>query len=232
VQLQLSRMVFPCLVLTFLAVLAPLTVMGADTEAWLPEAELLGGNSEAAPAPTAAGTEILVYDWNKPLASYKGRYVEGITPWQPNNTPVRNNFDWTAAPNFANGTYQVRLIIKKMRANDDFRMIFNHWQMISGKLAETNFGNNELRISYRGAPVTRTFAVAVNKFISNHTWDPHHFAPFSWKVKRDIVGFFFPNQASTPPNNKISQGAFPIDMRFTIVNVAPGHSFSGWGNYP
>lgn len=232
-QLQLSRMVSPCVALTAMAILAPFQMVGADVEeTWAPETELVGKNSEAAPAPTAVGDEILVYDWNKPMPSYKGRYVEGTTQWQPNNTPVRNNFDWTATPNFANGTYYTRVIIKKLKVKEDFRLIFNHWQMIAGKLAETNMGPNELRFQYKGIPITRTYTFPVKNLLSNHTWDPRHFAPFNWAVKRDLVGFFFPNQPSTPPANKIAAAAFPMEIRFTIVNVAPGKSFSGWQTYP
>ena len=232
-QLQLSRMVYSCVVLTGFAVWAPLHLVAADeTVTWGPESDLIGPDSETAPTAVAAGKEILVYDWNKPIPSFKGRYVEGRTNWQPDNQPVRNNFDWTKAPNFAKGTYYVRVTIKKMRTNDTFRMIFNHWQFINGKLAETSMQPNHLRFAYRGAPITRQFAFPVKNLLSNHTWDSSHFAPFSWAVKRDLVGFFFPNVPNSPPDNKIATNAFPVEMRFTIVNVAPAAAFSGWQNYP
>ncbi len=38
--------------------------------------------------------------------------------------------------------------------------------------------------------------------------------------------------AAAPPSAKIDLGAFPIDIRFTVVVVAPGATFSGWQNYP
>ena len=206
-QLQLSRTVSPCVMLTGLALLAPFYL-------------------------TAAGPEILVFDWNKPIPKAEGRFIEGVTRWKPTNQPVRNNFDWTAPPNYANGTYYVRVLIKSMRASDDFKIIFNHWQMINGKLAETNFQPADLQFSYRGAPITRLFAFPVSRMVSNHTWDPHHFAPFNWAVKRDLVGFFFPNFAVSKPNVKLAPNVYPVNLRFTVVNVAPAGSFSGWQAYP
>jgi len=186
--------------------------------------------------------EILVFDWNKPIPKYQGWFIEGPTQWVPNNQPVRNNFDWTKPINYANGTYYVRVLVKKMRANDDFQIYVNHWQNVPyiwkdkhnmiGKPAETNMHPNELRFSYRGTPITRTFTYAVNKLISNQSWDPQHWGPFLWNKPRDLVGFFFPAFASAPPSSKIAANVFPVDIRVTIVNVAPGSTFSGWTKYP
>ena len=240
-QLQLNRTVWTCLTLNIATLLVPLHQMvgqqaGAEAELkWQPgeEQALLGQDSESAsaPDPLAVGNEILVFDWNKGIATRQGRYIEGTTQWQPNNTPVRNNFDWTAPPNFANGTYYVRVLIRKMRANDNFKIIFNHWQMIGGKLAETNMQPSQLSFQYRGAPINRTFTFPVKNLKSNHTWDPRHFAPFSWKVKRDLVGFFFPNFSSSSADAKLASNVYPIDLRFTVVCVAPGGTFSGWQRY-
>ncbi len=182
----------------------------------------------------SAGAEVLVFDWNKPIPARQGRYIEGINKWKPDNQPVRANFDWTAPPNYAAGTYHVRVLIRKMAVNDDFKIIFNHWQFagIRNKQAETNMQGPELAFSYQGAPIKREFAFPVSKLRDNNDWDPAHWPKFDWAVKRDLVGFFFPNFANSPPSAKISDDAYPIDMRFTVVVVAPGAPFSGWQNYP
>lgn len=238
-------MVYLCIAITIvLGVMIPLTLTGQSEELLGPSDDGWAGDNDftadqqsgvaAVPDPLATGTEVLAFDWNKILASKKGRYVEGTTQWQPNNTPVKANFDWNAPPNFSHGTYYTRVLIRKMKKNDDFKLIFNHWQFVQipGKQAETNMQGPELTFSYRGAPITRTFAYPLSRLNDNHTWDPKHWPPFNWSVKRDIVGFFFPAVAAAPPSAKIDLGAFPIDIRFTIVVVAPGATFSGWQNYP
>ena len=191
-------------------------------------ATLLG----VAPRPLLAsdtGSEALVFDWDE-IITKPGRYIEGKTQWKPNNRPVRLNTDWTQPPYYANGTYHVRVLLRKMNQHDDFKFIFNHWQSYEGKQAEATMTPPDLTFQYRGAPLSRTFEFPVKHLKSVHTMIAT-FAPFDWSKPRDLVGFFPPAFANTPASGKLDPEALPMDIRFTVVVVAPGATFSGWSNY-
>jgi hypothetical protein len=248
----MTRKIFPCVILAIITVLAPFQVAGqfagADTTEDTPiqtldpsewdasgaiverdPAEELAEFNAAAPDPLSSTTEGLVYDWNGPVRSHLGRYVEGSTKWRP-GPPVRMNFDWTKAPNFANGTYHVRVLVRSARIHDDFRIIFNHWQEAGGRVAELGLHVPEFKFSYRGAPITRTFSIPVQKMVSNHTWDSR-FLPFDWAKPRQLIGFLFPNHRGASAEVRLAPAAAPVDMRVTVVVTAPGATFSGWQNY-
>jgi hypothetical protein len=178
--------------------------------------------------PLAGATEALAFDWNK-IITTSGRYIEGKTQWKPNNPPVRANTNWNLSPNFANGTFQFRVLIRKMAKKDNFKLFYNHWQHINGKKAEMVLNSSQLQFSYAGSPITRTFSVPVQSLKSVHVSDSS-FVPFNWSVPRELVGFFPPNW-SGPADIKLDPGTYPIDVRFTVVVVAPGATFSGWNNY-
>jgi hypothetical protein len=180
--------------------------------------------------PLAPGTEALAFDWNKIITDAKGRFIEGKTQWKPNNPPVRANTDWTLPPQFAQGTFQFRILIRKMKKAESFKFIYNHWQKINGKTAEMVLNHNSLSFAYSGKPITRTFSVPVGSLKSVHL-DVPKFVPFNWKVPRELVGFFPPNFPGTSPQNKLEQAAMPLDIRFTVVVVGKGAKFSGWNNY-
>lgn len=184
----------------------------------------------ALPRPVhAAATEALVFDWNEPMTK-PGRFIEGITKWRPDNQPVRVNTDWTQPPYFARGTYHVRILIRKMQKHDDFKLIFNHWQIYDGKHAEATMTPPELAFQYRGEPIVRAFEFPVKNLKSVHT-QIATFAPFEWSKPRELVGFFPPAFPNTPPAGRLDPDALPVDLRFTVVVVAPGATFSGWDNY-
>lgn len=169
---------------------------------------------------TALGNEVLVYDWNRGLqnaAQAQGRLVEGTTPSQPNNQPVRHNTNWTAAPNFAGGTYHVRVKIGCMTANDDFALAINHWCGNTGSCGElfTTPALNDLRFSFTGSAITRTFSIPLSDFTNLRN--------FTFATARTLVGWF-----AGENDNNFTSAVIPFDLRFTIVNVAPGGTFSGW----
>jgi hypothetical protein len=175
-------------------------------------------------------TEALAFDWNQIITKATGRFIEGKTQWKPNNQPVRANTDWTLHPNFAQGTLQFRILIRKMKKNESFKLIYNHWQTINGKTAEAVLNHKSLQFAYTGTPITRTFSFPVAQLRSVHL-DVPAFVPFNWKIIRDLVGFFPPTFAGTPAVNKLDQAAMPLDIRFTVVVVGQGATFGGWGNY-
>jgi len=177
----------------------------------------------------SAENEALVFDWNQPITK-PGRFIEGKTQWKPDNPDVRVNTDWTKPPFYANGTYQVRVIVRQMKKHDDFKLLFNHWQTFDGKHAETTMVSPELAFQYRGTPITRTFEFPVKNLKSAHT-SVSTFSPFDWSKPRELVGFFPPAFPNTPDSGKLDPEALPVDIRFTVVVVAPGAKFSGWKNY-
>jgi hypothetical protein len=187
----------------------------------------LGGTMPV--AITAAETEVLVFDWNEVITK-PGRFIEGKTQWRPKNPDVRANTDWTKPPHYANGTYHIRVLLRSMKKHEDFKLLFNHWQVVDGKHAETTLKSPELAFQYRGTPITRTFSVPVKDLISAHTVVPA-FVPFDWSKPRELVGFFPPAFPNTPDSGKLDPEALPMDIRFTVVVVAPGAMFSGWKNY-
>lgn len=213
--LQCAAIAAPCL-------LVPRRVLSAGVQT--------GGITTTAMSDHSSGSEALVFDWNK-IMTKPGRYIEGITKWQPDNQPVRVNTDWTRPPHYARGTYHVRVLIRKMAKHDDFKFIFNHWQIIDGKHAEATMMPPELAFQYRGTPIARTFEYPVEKVNSVHLKLPQQFVAFDWSKPRDLVGFFPPAFPTTPDSGRLDPAAFPVDIRFTVVVVAPGAKFSGWSNY-
>jgi hypothetical protein len=185
--------------------------------------------------PGAPAGEILAFDWNQLVKTSIGRNIEGITPYKPNNQPVRNNFNWVTAPNYAGGTYQFRVLIRKLSKPDAFKFIFNHWEWVpqSGggtKLAEAVLVHpSNLSFNYTGQPIVRTFSQSIPALKSMHTVNPVKFAPWTWTIPRHLVGFFAPG-SSAPLSNQLSSAALPVDMRMTVVAVAAGQTFSGWGS--
>lgn len=183
--------------------------------------------------------EMLVYDWNGSVQnSNPYTYAERNpgTAFQPQ--PVRGNFDWTASPNFDQGTYYVRLKLGCMTSTtgfdtSGFRLLFNHWQAFNTPLqAETNIPANTagLNVTYTGSPITNTFTVPLSSFV---LYSPGA-GVWSWATQRDRVGFYtYPASvygASLPASTVLDDDVYPYDLRLTVVavNVAGGGTFSGW----
>jgi phage-related protein len=180
----------------------------------------------ATPAPTTSppnnnNKELLVYDWNKPvLKSDKG------FPW---DTPPMENGNWITPINYAEGTFYFRAEVRKMPTNKDMRLQFCIWQY---KNTLENCSRTEL-ISYKGSKVVATWSQDVQKL---------------WKKNGNIIDWANPRMRNGTPI-KTSQGLpvspfnnwnwngenpdhwFPMDLRFTVVVVAKGQTFSGWDKY-
>jgi hypothetical protein len=153
---------------------------------------------------------------------------------------VRNNFDWVSGGvSWDFGTYQVRVRVGCMTANDTFRMVFNHWQNFqTADQAETFLPVTTpgLQFTYSGSALLSQFAVPISSF---DFFSPGaNGTPWSWSVLRNRLGFFtYPEPIygipppSLPAAVTILDATLPYDLRFSVVNVAPGGTFSGWSNY-
>jgi hypothetical protein len=180
----------------------------------------------ATPAPTTSppnnnNKELLVFDWNKPvLKSDKG------FPW---DTPPMENGNWITPVNYAEGTFYFRAEVRNMPTHKDMRLQFCIWQY---KNTLENCSRTEL-ISYKGSKVVATWSQDVQKL---------------WKKNGNIIDWANPRMRNGTPI-KTSQGLpvspfnnwnwngenpdhwFPMDLRFTVVVVAKGQTFSGWDKY-
>lgn len=172
----------------------------------------------AARADTPPPTEMLVYDWNKPVTTKERGF--------PRYRPPMLNTAWPAG--FSDGTYYLRLELKSMPVPQIMNMQYCLWQdnfaLESCTRALKLYGTpntvaswsqplakmwmkNGVPIDYSRPRLTDGFAIsdkamrAVSDFA---TWNWHGNNPAAW---------------------------YPMQVRLMVVAVQAGATFSGWGNY-
>jgi Bacterial Ig domain len=182
---------------------------------------------------TALSDEVLVLDWNQGMPRRLGRYVEGLTEFNLDNQPARYNQNRATPINFAGGTYYIRVKMGCMATNDQWTWQINHWKgpiSAIGAAGEiySDIANSDLAFNWTGTAITKTFSLPLADLIS-HPDRP----AWTWAATpvMQIMGFMSNDSASVPDSRKLDPAAFPLDMRFQIVNVAQGGSFSGWSLY-
>jgi hypothetical protein len=179
------------------------------------------------PGPGGGKTELLVFDWNKPVTQAN----KGFPYDQKEN--ILANGDWTTPVNFAEGTLYYRVEVRSQPVAQDMRIQFCFWQ-------EDNKGyifgleNCGPKNAVYGTPGTVvTWSGLVEKM-----WKKNN-NPIEWDRPRYRNGAAIKNSAGKPVSNhkdwnwngEDPEEWYPLDMRYTIVVVAKGATFSGWSNY-
>ncbi len=181
----------------------------------------------ATPSPTPTEepglpTELLMFDWNEVVYQLHHGF-----PWDNPPPPARNG-DWTTPVNFAQGTLYHRVEIFSIPVNQNMRVQLCVWQY-NNTLENCSYEKSIL--GQAGTVETWTQNVADMWKLNGNDID--------WVNPRDRYGAPIKNSAGLPVSDLIGWNWngedptdwYPLNMRFTVVVVAPGETFSGWENY-
>ncbi len=172
------------------------------------------------PPPPPPGGEMLIYDWNKPVTIAEGGFAM-------DKTSEYLSQNWVSPVNYADGRLYFRARIQSIPQNQPgMKLGFCFWQ-----------GERENCRGYDVAGVPGTV----------ETWDfsPHDMwkkngAEVDWSQPRKKMGFSVRDAQNDPVSNKTSTDWggnnpdhwYPMNLRFQVVLVPAGGTFSGWQNYP
>ncbi len=175
--------------------------------------------SSSPPPPSGGdGDEMLIYDFNGPVTKSYGGFVM--------NKPPLENGDWTKPINFAEGTMYFRAEVRGIPRNQPgMKLGWCFWQ---GK--RENCKGNDVP----GVPGT---LVTWNADIKS-MWKKNG-QPIIWSEPRTKNGFAIRNSKNDPVSDKSGWNWngenpdhwYPLNIRFTVVVVAKGGTFSGWSHY-
>ncbi len=150
-------------------------------------------------------------------------------PW---DKPPAQNGNWVTPINYAEGAFHFRAELRHMPSQKDLYLQFCIWQYTS-ELETCSHTPPETKISYRGNTVILTWSEAIkDMYLKNGR-------PLVWAEPRHRNGVSVKNSAKDPVsdysgwnwNGENPADWYPMDMRFTVVVVEKGKSFSGWDNY-
>jgi beta-lactam-binding protein with PASTA domain len=166
--------------------------------------------------------ELLVYEWNEPVT-----VADRGFPW--NQPPMASaNGDWTVPINYAEGTLYFRVEVFSQPVPQQMRLQFCVWQ---DNLTLEACGPLD---GVSGTPGTlETWSVEIDNM-----WKKNG-VPIDWSRPRQRYAVAIKNTAGDPVSNfrdwnwngEDPDEWYPLDMRFTVVVVEKGGTFSGWNNY-
>ncbi len=179
------------------------------------------------------GSELLMFDWNTVITSSNHGFPRDLPP------KSSANGDWTSPINYAGGTLYLRAEIKSGGQPVSQTMQFNYcvWQkdLVTGE----NFGLEACTLLNLGGPLQGTAGEVItwSQKISNMAQVSDD--PLEWSRGRHSYGVAIKNSAGNPVSDykdwdwydEDPAEWYPLDMRFTVVVVPNGQSFSGWNNY-
>ncbi|MBW7959103.1 MAG: carbohydrate binding domain-containing protein [Candidatus Promineofilum sp.] len=184
--------------------------------------------------PPPSGSELVVFDWNKPVTTAQRGF-----PWDSPPMPSANG-NWVTPTNFANGTFYFRATIRSMPTHKLARLQFCVWQKsASGQSLALETCAPLKNFNYTGSPVTLTWSQSIDAM-----WKKNGNS-LDWARPRERNGVAIKNSNGDPVSDYLpawtSGGLwngekptdwYPMDLRFTVVVVQAGKAFSGWQNYP
>jgi hypothetical protein len=182
-------------------------------------------------------SELLVFDLNRPVTEEDHGFPKSESMVNPSKSIDAmfpgSNENWEVPTDFANGTLYMRLLIKAQPVEQNMNLQFCMWQddMIGNKLGLetcTPVAN------VNGAPGTiATWSVPINNM-----WKKDN-VPLDFTRPRERYGIAIKNSAGDPVsdyldwnwNGEDPKKWYPLNIRFTVVAVKEGETFSGWDNY-
>jgi hypothetical protein len=180
--------------------------------------------TDATAVPAAAGaSEILVFDWNKPVTK-----AEHGFPWDKPPKGVANS-NWKLPPGYDKGVMHVRgVMINAREPRKDMKIQFCIWQNRS----KVENCTKTYKLEDRTGAVVE-FSVPVQNL-----WKKNG-KIIDWASPRDRNGIAIKRLDGKPVsdysgwnwNGENPADWYPMDARFTVVVTAPGATFSGWDNY-
>ena len=180
----------------------------------------------SAQTPAAANaTEMLVFDWNKPVLKTHGGFAQ-YKPLSSTNFP---NGNWISPINWVNGTIYFRAKVFSIPKNQpSMKLGFCFWQN-NPKYGEECSKN----VSVPGVPGTeRRWSQTLRSF------NKIHGAAINWTQPRWKAGFVVrgPNGPVSPKAGMNWGGQnpahwYPMNIHYTVVLVAPGGGAPNWTQY-
>ncbi|MFO1038566.1 MAG: hypothetical protein U1E45_17145 [Geminicoccaceae bacterium] len=177
----------------------------------------------------ATTTEKLIFDWNSPVTTaHHGFPRVGVAPGP--SSPLSFNF-----PGFAEGTLYFRVLIRSQAVAQTMKLQWCAWQGASGP------AQREACASYRtvfgSAGNMKTWSQPVSQ-MWNKTYNGVKIPP-DWTKAMKCHGVAISNNALqavsdyyTPKwHGEDPAKWFPLDLRFQVVIVQKGATFSGWSHY-
>lgn len=173
------------------------------------------------PPPPDLEGEMLIYDWNKPITINEGGFAM-------DKTSVYLSQNWLQPVNYSDGQLYFRAEIRSVQKDQPgMKLGFCFWQ--SG--GRENCKGNDVP----GVPGT----VRIWNYSPHNMWKKNNIE-IDWSAPRVKMGFSVRDAENHPVSNKTSTDWggndpadwYPMDLRFQVVLVPPGQSFSGWENYP
>lgn len=171
------------------------------------------------PPPPPSG-ELLIYDWNKPITVSEGGFAM-------DKTSQYLTQNWVSPVNYADGRAYFRAQIFSIPKNQPgMKLGFCFWQ---GE--RENCKGNDVA----GVPGT----VSTWDFRLHEMWKKNG-QEVDWSQPRKKMGFSVRDGQNDPVSNKTSSDWggnnpadwYPMNLRFQVVLVPAGATFSGWQNYP
>lgn len=169
-----------------------------------------------------AGKELLVFEVNRNVTKKDRGF--------PRNDPPRSaaNGNWRTPVNYAEGTLYYRVQIRKQPQPQNMRMQFCVWQ---DRFKLENCGSQKVVRGTSGTVVTWSQPV-------NSMWKKGG-RSIDWSRPRQRYGIAIKDSRGKPVsdyngwrwNGHNPNQWYPLDMRFTVVVVPKGATFSGWQNY-
>ncbi len=185
--------------------------------------QLVDGTPTPTPTPTggSTNTELLVFDVNRPVTTKDRGFPKDDPPL------AAANGNWTTPVNYAAGTLYFRAEIRSQPQVQNMRLQFCVWQ---AKFANEECGSLRNVPGASGTVVTWSNTMDSLAIVKN---------PIDWTTPRQRYGIAIKNEAGLPVsdfsgwnwNGEDPALWYPLDMRFTVVVVAEGATFSGWENY-
>jgi hypothetical protein len=175
--------------------------------------------------------ELLMFDWNTVVQKSHRGFPKDYPP------RVSANGDWTGLINYVDGTLYLRAKIKSggQPVPKTMRLNFCAWQkdLVTG----AGFGLeacvplSQPLVGIAGNELTWSVKISDLVQISDD--------PLDWTRVRRAYGIAIKNTAGVPvtdffdPNwsGENPDEWYPLDLRFTVVVVPNGQTFSGWNNY-
>ncbi|UHD17097.1 PKD domain-containing protein [Thiocapsa bogorovii] len=187
----------------------------------------------SSPPPSGGkGDELVVFDWNMPVIEAD----KGFPKYDANPNIAKrifpmlagSNGDWTSPVNYAGGTLQMRVQIRSQPQPQKMKLQFCIWQY---SFSLENCASLQSVVGRSGTEVTWSQAVGQMWKLGGK--------PIDWKNPRQRYGVAIKNSSGDPVsdyqgwnwNGENPKLWYPLDMRFTVVVVPKGQTFSGWSNY-
>ncbi|MEM7279818.1 MAG: PKD domain-containing protein, partial [Pseudomonadota bacterium] len=166
--------------------------------------------------------EIVVYDWNKPVTTAQRGFAN------INNPTGDANGDWTFPIDYRDGTFHIRAEVRSQPVPQSMHVQFCIWQY---NLTRETCTSTEPIEGQPGTVMTtsQTIASMWKKGGKALDWDQprqRYGMPVKDAQKQPVSDFLNWNWQGYDPDDW-----YPLDIRYTVVLVAPGATFSGWENY-